>query len=184
MQISPPSPSSCLLLCFTPPLFSAAAARGRPGGHLLLALAAHASRPTLLHRPLPSRCASPALPRTQTHPPTATSPSRWRARCRAPETYLACASEPGTTPHSIPLVPTLFRCLHIPGHHHRPLNAGEFRPTVNPPFQTRSAPKDPANSFASTSRSSQTPLPRPISTGATPARRVLSSNNRCSLSTP
>ena len=38
---------------------------------------------------------------------------------------------------------------------------------MNPPFQTRSAPKDPANSFASTSHSLQTPLPHPISTEAT-----------------
>jgi len=36
LQITPPSPSSCLLLCFTPPLFSTAAARGRLQGHLLL----------------------------------------------------------------------------------------------------------------------------------------------------
>ena len=164
MQISPHSPSSCLFLCFTPPLFSAAAARGRPGGHLLLVVDAHASRPSF-RRPLPLALE----PLTPCHAPlpkaaAATSPSRWRARCRAPETYLACALEPGTTPHSIPLVPTLFRRLHIPEHPHRPLNAGEQRLTAEPRFHSCSARAYPDFSTARTSRISLTSSRRPSST--------------------
>ena len=158
LRLGPFSPPSSLPACSVfqrrpPPLCSAAARRGGPASRLLLRAGAHASLRSFSTARCctlvpPCRATRPAEPRTVRA--AATSPSRWRARCRGRRPLLASARALQIPLKLIPLALLLSPRSHATERRRRhPQNPGELTPTAEPPFQSSSTPTAPTNSFAS-----------------------------------
>src|SRR6185312_11410384 len=136
------SPSSSSFALFSPPLCRAPPARrGEPPPRATSCLLAHASLrsfPTALcHRAVPLL----ALPRAPAEPraarAAATSPPRWRARCRGRRSLLARARALQEPPRSIPLILSLAPRSHTPEHTaaiHKTLASST--PPSNPPLRS------------------------------------------------
>src|SRR6185503_4919565 len=96
-----------------------------------------------------------------------TSPSPWKAHCRASAPQLARASVPGAIPFHFPLLASPTPCPEPPEHRRQPPERRRSRAHHRPHLQTTSAHVDPTNSSVLSSRSSQTPSRHLFSTRAT-----------------
>ena len=160
LQITPPSPSSCLLLCFTPPLFSTAAARGRLQGHLLLL-----SFPTRRARALTAAFASRRVLFSPCHAaPSARRPPPRRRRGKPksePRPSFSCAQEHYKYPSK--LILSLFRFFphsDAPKHLRRPSisTAARARTRSHPSATARPKPNPSAPSSCFTGPPRPDPL--------------------------
>jgi len=139
----------------------------------------------LLHRPL-SRAGAP-LPchAAQSSPPAATSPSRWRARCRGRRPLLACSRALQIPQKLIPLALLLSPRSHAAERRRRSTPyAGKLDAAAEPPHRRSSARSDPLASTAVASRNSQTTSPHPILTGAPPPPFSSAADPPCSVEPP
>ena len=166
-----PLPPACLLCFSPPPLCSAAAGavESRPATSCFALAptrrAAPPPPPVASRWSLPCRATRPAEPRTARA--AATSPPRWRARCRGRRPLLAHARALQKPSRSIPLVLSLAPRSHAPEHtaaiHRTPASS---TPPSNPPLRSSSARADTLASSAVSPRNYQTTSPRPNLTGA------------------
>ena len=182
MQISPPSSTSCLSICFPYHRRTAAppTAQGRLQGHLLLL-----SFPTRRARALTAAFASRRALSSPCH--TAPSARRPPPRCRhgpaktEPQSPISCTHR--HYKNALDPFPSSFRHFPDPDRGTPPSlrpNPGKLDAAVKPLLQPSSARADPSISFASTSRNSPTPPPCPEPVGATSPSSSLHRRPACS----